>query len=316
MTIPAASRPPSHGSSWHSHSRLCLLWTKGCRYWGETPPGEEPGNLLIDPPRQQRIQAQGEVLYRSPMGIKQGIFNGDNFRCWQDHGERWHGVENCRENESGFQNGAARGFHAVLLLEKIVECLPRIAVARRRSGRGTGSGGLCVRSRCRVFFHRGAEFVKFAVVLPVLWRNAFRDRLRAFKLRAGIEVAALFAAVQFQLAFRARSIRIETRRQHRTAIRAARACHGSHHARRARPELIRSPWPARGWFAVVRFFFFLVFFRVAVPAVTVLSIHKRLRPPVSTDCHGYNLCFCAVALANLAWFQSDCYTRPDCAIIP
>src|SRR5256885_4715317 len=49
------------------------------------------------------------------------------------------------------------------------------------------------------------------------------------------------------------------------------------------------------------------------PAMTVLSIHKRLRPPVSTDCNGYNLRFCAVALANLALFQSDCYTRPDFA---
>jgi hypothetical protein len=66
----------------------------------------------------------------------------------------------------------------------------------------------------------------------------------------------------------------------------------------------------------VRLFFFLVLFRVAIPAVTVLSIHKRLRPPVSTDCHNYNLDYCAHALANLACIQSDCYTRPDRAIIP
>jgi hypothetical protein len=66
----------------------------------------------------------------------------------------------------------------------------------------------------------------------------------------------------------------------------------------------------------VRFVFFVGFFRVAVTAVTVLSIHKGLRPPVSTDCHNYNPCSCAVALANLACNQSDCYTRPDCAIIP
>jgi hypothetical protein len=35
----------------------------------------------------------------------------------------------------------------------------------------------------------------------------------------------------------------------------------------------------------VRLIFFLVFFRVTVAAVAVLSIHKRLRPPVSTDCY-------------------------------
>jgi hypothetical protein len=66
----------------------------------------------------------------------------------------------------------------------------------------------------------------------------------------------------------------------------------------------------------VRFFFFFVFFRVAIPAVTVLSIHKRLRPPVSTDCHSYNLDFCADALTNLVRIQSDCYTRPDRTMIP
>jgi hypothetical protein len=31
------------------------------------------------------------------------------------------------------------------------------------------------------------------------------------------------------------------------------------------------------------FVFFVVFLRVAIPAVTVLSIHKRLRPSVLTD---------------------------------
>ena len=32
------------------------------------------------------------------------------------------------------------------------------------------------------------------------------------------------------------------------------------------------------------FFVFLVFFGITIAAVTVLAIHKRLRPPVSTDC--------------------------------
>jgi hypothetical protein len=66
----------------------------------------------------------------------------------------------------------------------------------------------------------------------------------------------------------------------------------------------------------VRPILLILLFRVAVTAVTVLSIHKNLRPPVSTDCHNYNLYICARALADLACIQSDCYTRPDRAIIP
>jgi hypothetical protein len=28
--------------------------------------------------------------------------------------------------------------------------------------------------------------------------------------------------------------------------------------------------------------------RIAVTAMTILAIHKRLRPPALTDCNGYN----------------------------
>jgi hypothetical protein len=66
----------------------------------------------------------------------------------------------------------------------------------------------------------------------------------------------------------------------------------------------------------VRLVLLILLLRVAITAVTVLSIHKYLRPPVSTDCHNYNSCFCANALANLACIQSDCYTRPDDALNP
>jgi hypothetical protein len=44
--------------------------------------------------------------------------------------------------------------------------------------------------------------------------------------------------------------------------------------------------------AVVLFFFF-AFFRVAVAAMTVLSIHKRLRPDAMPDCDHDCLNFCA-----------------------
>jgi len=175
---------------------------------------------------------------------------------------------------------------------------------------------LSVRSWRGVFFDGHAEFVKGAGVLGVLGRDALRDGLSALELRAGIEKAALFAAVQFELALGACAIGIESRSEDGSAIGAAGAGDGADHARRAGTELIGAAWAASGRLAVVRFVLFILLFRVAVTAVTVLSIHKRLHPSVSTDCHNYNRCFCAVALANLACIQSDCYTRPDGALIP
>ena len=71
-----------------------------------------------------------------------------------------------------------------------------VGVARGASrGRGTRSGRLSIGSWGGIFFDSHAEFVKGADVLGVFGRDAFRDWLSAFKLRAGIEKAALFAAV-------------------------------------------------------------------------------------------------------------------------
>jgi hypothetical protein len=138
-------------------------------------------------------------------------------------------------------------------------------------------------------------------------------------LGAGIEEAALFAAVQFHLTFGAFSVGIEAGAEDGAAVGAAGTGYRADHARGARAELIGARAALRRPAIVaiaMGFVFFVVFLRVAIPAVTVLSIHKRLRPPVSTDCHNYNLDYCAHALANLACIQSDCYTRPDRAIIP
>jgi hypothetical protein len=122
-------------------------------------------------------------------------------------------------------------------------------------------------------------------------------------------------AVQFELALGTSSIRVKAGSKDRTAIRTARAGDRTDHARGARAELVGAARTAGRRLAVVRPFFFLLFFRVAVTTVTVLAIHKNLRPPVSTDFHNYNPCFCARALANLACIQSDCYTRADRTII-
>jgi hypothetical protein len=66
----------------------------------------------------------------------------------------------------------------------------------------------------------------------------------------------------------------------------------------------------------VRLIFLFILLRVTIAAVAVLSVHKRLHPPVSTDCNCHSSHFCADAHDYLVCIQSDCYTRPDCAIIP
>jgi len=122
------------------------------------------------------------------------------------------------------------------------------------------------------------------LILDVLGSNAFRDGLRAFELNAGIEEAALFAGVQFELAFGAGTVGIETGGENRTAVGAAAAGDRADHAGGAGAELIGAAGSAgRGLSVMMNFLLLVVFFRVAIPAVAVLSIHKRLRPSVSTD---------------------------------
>src|SRR5208283_4539873 len=57
------------------------------------------------------------------------------------------------------------------------------------------------------------------------------------------------------------------------------------HARRSRAELIRSARAAGRRFLVVPPVSFVALLGITIAAVTVLSIHKRLRPSVLTDCH-------------------------------
>src|SRR5438874_7237598 len=204
-----------------------------------------------------------------------------------------------------------------LLLEKVFEGLARVGVPRRcRRGRGTGCCRLRIGRWRGIFFDGHAEFVKGAGVLRVFGRDTFLDWLGAFKLCAGIEKAALLAAVQFELALGTRAIGIEPGGQHGATIGASCAGDRADHAGGAGAELIGATRPAGRRLAIVGFVFFFIFFRVPVTAVAVLSTHKHLRLSVSTDCHNYNSCSCAVALANLACIQSDCYTRPDRALVP
>jgi hypothetical protein len=74
------------------------------------------------------------------------------------------------------------------------------------------------------------------------------------------------------------------------AVGAASAGYGADHARGARAELIGT-WAALRGLAIVAvitiagLFFFFVLLGIAVAAMAVLSIHKRLRPSVLTDYH-------------------------------
>src|SRR6202007_746092 len=96
------------------------------------------------------------------------------------------------------------------------------------------SGRLSIRSWRSIFFDGGAKFVKGAGVFRVFGRDALLDRLGTFELRARIEEAALFATVQFSLAFGTSPAGIETRREDCAAVGTARPRDRADHARRAR----------------------------------------------------------------------------------
>ena len=139
-----------------------------------------------------------------------------------------------------------------LLFEKVLEGLAGVGVTRRPVGRrGTRRVWLRVRGWRGIFFDGHAKFVEGAGVLGVLGRDALLDGLGTLELRAGVEKAALFAAVQFGLALGTRPVGIKSRSEDGSAIGAARARNRADHARRARSELISPAWAASGGLAVV-----------------------------------------------------------------
>jgi hypothetical protein len=127
---------------------------------------------------------------------------------------------------------------ALHFFEEVFEGLAGVGGARRRWRRSCGRGRLGVGSGGGIFFNGHAEFVEGAIVFCVLGGDALGDGLRAFELDAGIEEAALFAGVKFELALWACAVGVEAGGQDRAAICAAAAGDGAHHSRRARTELV------------------------------------------------------------------------------
>jgi hypothetical protein len=201
-----------------------------------------------------------------------------------------------------------------LFFEKILEGLAGVICARRwSSGSGRHLSGLGVGSGGGVFFDGHAKLVEFAVVLGVLGSDAFRDGLRALELGAGIEEAALLATVKLKLALGTLSVGVESCGEDSTAVRTSAACDSADHAWRTWAELIGARTALRRLAVVL--FFFIAFFRVAVAAMTVLSIHKRLRPDAMPDCDYDCLDFRADAHFDLGMYQTGLLHSAHSAIV-
>jgi len=201
-----------------------------------------------------------------------------------------------------------------LFLEEILEGLAGIIGARRAWGCGGGYlRRLCVGSRGGVFFDGHAEFVELAIVFGVLGSDALGDGLSALELGAGVEEAALLATVKLELALGTLAVGVEAGGKNRAAVGTAAAGDGADHARSARAELIGARTALRR-LALVLFSFF-AFFCVAVTAMTILAIHKRLRPDAMPDFDCDCLDFRADAHSNRGMYPTGLLHSVHSAIV-
>jgi hypothetical protein len=128
------------------------------------------------------------------------------------------------------------------------------------------------RDRRRIFFHRHAHLEERAIILRALFHDGFGNRLRAFKLRAGIEVYALFAAVKLVSAPSTNSRRHKSRWQNISTSPAPRSQHRANHPRRARTYLLG---PRTTWLLWSSFSFF-GFSGILITVLLVFSIQLAL----------------------------------------
>jgi hypothetical protein len=165
-----------------------------------------------------------------------------------------------------------------LLFEEIFESLARVERTRGRRFRHGGLlRGLRISGGCGVFFDGHAKFVKGAGVLRVFGGDALGDGLRAFELRAGVEEAALLAAVKLETALGALAVGIETGSEDGAAVRTAGAGDRADHAGSARAEVIIGSRTAGGRLFFMRTLFFVLLFAIAIAAMAILTVHVRLR---------------------------------------
>src|SRR6478736_9813074 len=130
--------------------------------------------------------------------------------------------------------------HQVITASKFEEIVERLLGAARffrvaglaRCGRG-------------FTFPRGAAAEQNAVIRDVLWRHSSRNALGALVGRARIEIHALHARPQLDLALRALAARHDFRLDDRAAARTASDLARAHHARVARA--FRRDAPRPGW---------------------------------------------------------------------
>jgi len=174
-------------------------------------------------------------------------------------------------------------------------------------------GGLRVGRGSGIFFDGHAEFVELAIVAGILGSDALGDGLGALELGAGIKEAALLAAVKFELALRAFAVGVESGGEDGAAVGTSAAGDGADHARGAWAELIGAGTALRRFALVL--LSLLAFFRVAVAAMTVLSIHKRLRPDALPDCKQNCLKLRAASHTNLVMNPTGLLHSAHSAII-
>ncbi len=175
-----------------------------------------------------------------------------------------------------------------LLLKQILKRLPRIHRPSLCRGFYRYLSRLHVGCRRSVFFYRRAKLIKFAVVFRVFRGHSGGNGLRTFKLHSAIEEPALFAAMQFKIALWAFPVRVKSCHQHRSAVRTSRTRHRSYHPRRAWTEMVRRTSRSalrRLPIRLISLLLFILLLGVSIAAVTVLAIHKCLRPSVLTDCN-------------------------------
>jgi len=96
--------------------------------------------------------------------------------------------------------------------------------------------------------------------------------------------------MQLEIALGTLSIGIESGGEDGAAVGTSGPGYGANHARRSGSELVGAARPALRRLAVVLPLFLVVFFRIAVPAMAILSVHKRLRPSDLTDYHVQTNC--------------------------